>query len=191
MMTRNGAPEQQPNAQKLAELIVYVANRSEVDVHFGATKLNKILFYSDFTAYERLGRSISGYEYIRLNFGPCPRGADGLRRVLESQDRIVMKRLPHFNQVQHRIIAMDEANLSLFTADEIAIVDEVLDAVKDLNATDVSNASHRFLGWKLAAPCEAIPYAVTLVDAEPDLTEDQTAFAVAQAIRIAKEAVPA
>ncbi len=36
--------KQIPNDQKLKELILYKADKSEMDLKFGAIKLNKILF---------------------------------------------------------------------------------------------------------------------------------------------------
>lgn len=45
----------QTDDRKMKELILYLASRSEEDPRFSATKLNKLLFYCDFTAYRRLG----------------------------------------------------------------------------------------------------------------------------------------
>ena len=47
--------EQKFNEGKFRELILYVARRSEDDKYFGAVKLNKILYFSDFNAYRELG----------------------------------------------------------------------------------------------------------------------------------------
>ncbi|HZQ34888.1 MAG TPA: hypothetical protein VFD32_03070 [Dehalococcoidia bacterium] len=48
------------DSRKLGELILYVAEKSSDDPRFGATKLNNILFFSDFLAFGQLGRSITG-----------------------------------------------------------------------------------------------------------------------------------
>jgi hypothetical protein len=44
---------QHPDDEKLRELILYVSTLSKDDDNFGATKLNKLLFYADFLAYQR------------------------------------------------------------------------------------------------------------------------------------------
>lgn len=186
MLTQYGAAGQTPNQNKFDELVVYIANRSTEDANFGVTKLNKILFYSDFFAYERLGMSITGFSYIRLPFGPCPRSGDLQLKYLVRDSRITISSIPRFNQVQKRIHALTEASLEGFSADEIAIVEEVLDALEDLNAREASNLSHTFIGWKLAEEHEAIPYAVSLIDANPELSEGQFAFASERADSIAK-----
>ena len=59
---------------KFKELILYVCEKSATDPNFGATKLNKILFLSDFWAYAYCGRPITGVEYMKLRFGPAPEG---------------------------------------------------------------------------------------------------------------------
>ena len=51
---------------RMAELIVYIADLCQEDPTFGATKLNKILFYADFASYAKYGRPITGQEYQRL-----------------------------------------------------------------------------------------------------------------------------
>lgn len=59
--------------RKRRELILYLASRSEEDPRFSSTKLNKLLFYCDFTAYRQLGQSITGHGYQKLQFGPAPK----------------------------------------------------------------------------------------------------------------------
>src|SRR5687767_11846412 len=61
------------NQAKFDELVLYVALRSADDSTYGATKLNKILFYSDFFFYAKCGESITGAEYQKLERGPAPR----------------------------------------------------------------------------------------------------------------------
>ena len=73
--------------QKLRELILLIARSSERDEHFGATKLNKILFYSDFWAYRKLGRSITGEVYRKLEHGPAPKRLLPVVRRME-KDRL-------------------------------------------------------------------------------------------------------
>jgi Protein of unknown function (DUF4065) len=57
--------------ERLAELIVYIADRLIGDPRFGATMLNKVLFFADFEAYRRTGQSITGAVYQHLPQGPC------------------------------------------------------------------------------------------------------------------------
>ena len=56
---------------KLKELILYVAGRLAGDRFGGATKLNKVLYFSDFAHVRMHGRPITGAEYQKLENGPA------------------------------------------------------------------------------------------------------------------------
>jgi len=57
---------------RFKEVLLYIAQSSENDPRFGATKLNKILYFSDFKAFATLGDFITGATYQRLDRGPAP-----------------------------------------------------------------------------------------------------------------------
>jgi hypothetical protein len=52
--------QQHANDDKLKELVVYLSSLSEGDEYWGAVKLNKLLFYIDFVASRRFGKSVTG-----------------------------------------------------------------------------------------------------------------------------------
>src|SRR5271165_6448352 len=113
--------------QRLRELIVYIAEKSQDDPFFGATKLNKILYHSDFRAFERFGVPLTGTKYFRLPKGPAPKTMIPIRDALVREGVIRIDYVPMGNYEQHRIVAQRKsAALDHFTSDEIAIVDEVI-----------------------------------------------------------------
>ena len=83
-------PEMDPD-RRLAELILYIAEKCERDPNFGATKLNKILAFADFSAYFETGRPITGAEYMRTPQGPVPRRLPPVRAELEARHEIAMR----------------------------------------------------------------------------------------------------
>src|SRR5687767_3702503 len=84
-------PTRDPDDSKLAELILFIAHRSECDERFGAVKLNKLLFFSDFLAYGRLGSSITGQDYQKLQHGPAPRKLLPVVREMEESGDFAWK----------------------------------------------------------------------------------------------------
>ncbi len=70
--------EKQPGRQRLftndkfSEMIIYISDLSNDDSTFGLTKLNKLLFYSDFVHFAYHGTPISGQKYQKLPHGPAP-----------------------------------------------------------------------------------------------------------------------
>lgn len=87
-MTTENRPQ---NDEKLKELILYLADRSNNDEKFGATKLNKLLFYADFLAYVYLGTSITGQEYQVLDQGPAPRRLVPVRESMKANEEIAIR----------------------------------------------------------------------------------------------------
>lgn len=149
--------------KKIEELIVYIASRSQDDPNFGMTKLNKELFYSDFLAYKYLGKAITGTKYIKLKHGPIMDGLDLILADLEDSEKIAIEKTKRFRFHQKKVIALEDANLEIFTSQEISLVDKVIQELWPLNALSVSSLTHAFIGWRLANEGEEIPYQVALV----------------------------
>lgn len=147
------------NELKFRELVLYVAGKSLNDPRFGATKLNKILFFSDFAAYGELGKPITGATYQKLDKGPAPREMLPTLRIMTAEGDAVRIEQPVYGLVQKRVVPLREADLTGFSSAEIDIVNTVLWELADHTAAEVSDLSHRVsVGWRLAYMNEAIPY---------------------------------
>ena len=145
------------------ELIIYVSTLSAQDPNFGATKLNKLLFYTDFLAYQRFGTAITGQEYQALPQGPVPKR---LKPVVEKMKRAgdlkeERRKSGRFQQI--RPVSIRTADLSKFSGPEVDLVRDVVERFWNLNATQISNESHLFLGWQLGIQGETIPYSTVLI----------------------------
>jgi hypothetical protein len=143
---------------KLEEAILYLSTLTERDRFCGAVKLNKLLFYADFIAFRRLGKSITGQEYQHLRLGPCPRGMKPALDQLERCGDIATREEPMFGGEyrQKRTFAKRLADLSEFSGPEVDLFDEVVERFWDRNASDISDLSHEFIGWQLTDINEAI-----------------------------------
>lgn len=74
----------------------------------------------------------------------------------EGRLRITHKQVGEYTQ--HRIEPLTGYDLSGFTQDEIDTIDESIEDVKRLNATDLSNWTHTLLPWINTVMREEIPY---------------------------------
>jgi hypothetical protein len=149
--------------RKFKELLIYISEQSEGDSSFGATKANKLLFYSDFLAYLYLGQSITGRLYERMNHGPVPVEIYSTRTEMEEEESLLVYDRDHYGNRQTRYAARRRADLSLFSADEISLVDRLIRENWGRSAREISDESHRFAGWALAKDREVIPYEVAMV----------------------------
>ncbi len=172
--------------EKLGELMLYVAGRMSQDPSFGATKLNKVLFFADFFHYAQHGTAITGAEYQKLRYGPAPRQLVPVQRSLTSTGAALIRRSEAGPYAQKRLTPLRDADLSRFTGTEIAIVDEIISCLTGRTATEVSDISHLMVGWKIAAEGETIPYdSVFLYDGP--LTDSDYRFAKQIAERLRPE----
>jgi len=144
--------------EKFKELILYIAQESEGDSTFGATKLNKILFFCDFLSYRAYGESITGQRYFKLPYGPAPRPLVPVVRELIEEGSCIKVPRSRFGRPQETIFAKREADIDVFNSRDIALVDFVMRQLRDNDATQVSDLSHEFIGWQLAGDQEDIPY---------------------------------
>jgi hypothetical protein len=151
---------------RFRELILYVARETESDPRCGKTKLYKILFYADFWAFSKLGHSITGEEYQKLKNGPAPRQALPVLNAMIRDRHCAWAERDYFGKRQQKLLALREPDLSQFSGEEIAIVQDVIRMLWSLDASAVSDLSHRFMGWQLAAEGETIPYS-TVALGEP------------------------
>jgi hypothetical protein len=156
------------NEKKLREAIVLVSELCAQDATFGATKLNKILFFIDFRSQVRRGKPLTGAEYQKLEHGPAPRQLLPTRKALADEGAITVKFVDVGRaRPQERVVALRPATLGVFDETEIEIIREVTSDLCGMTGSQVSEMSHLLNCWELAAMKETIPYEAMLVDDDP------------------------
>lgn len=161
------------DAERLKELVLHIADRSLTDPRFGKTKLNKILFFSDFTAYLLFGRSITGATYQHLPQGPCPHQMLPVLAALQEENAVLIKEEQIYGGViQHRIMGLREPSLMSFKPDEIGMVDHVINVLAPLTNTEVSEFSHDTCTWRITAEYQEIPYGAAVFSSDAPTDED-------------------
>jgi hypothetical protein len=123
-------------------------------------KLHKLLYYSDFAAYRRLGTSISGVQYYNNVNGPMAAGFDVAIRGMErnrSLDVEMVQRHPAYQEA-HVIRPRRQAKVEVFSPEELTIMDDVIEKYHQLNGTQISDLVHEEPGWRLTERGEIIPY---------------------------------
>lgn len=160
--------EREHQESKLVELILLIAQLSADDPSLGNTKLNKLLYYSDFEAVRQLGEPITGVEYQKLEHGPAPRRLKPVRSDMEKKHLVEI----HHRQVgpytQTFTVPQREANPFFFTTEQRRVVEDVVARFRGVDAVSISEISHReSAGWIGLDFGETIPYDSALVVIEP------------------------
>lgn len=168
---------------KFKELMLYAAEQSEGDDYFGAVKLNKILFFSDFLSYGLMGQPITGATYLREDHGPVPRELKWMsREIVESRDGFFEKR-PFFNHTQIRLVPHRPPNPNHFTIEERDMIDNVIRNLAPRTAGEASLLSHeRSFAWQIADRGEEIPYTAVFLSARRATSTD-----VARGLELARK----
>jgi uncharacterized phage-associated protein len=157
--------------EKFRELVLYLSAKSAKDSKFGAKKLNKLLYFCDFLAYVKFGKPITGVEYFRLENGPAPKCLLPVRREMEEEGILRIQRVPLSKErYQERIIPLREPNMRSFSIGEVEHIDSIIEKLWDLDAEDVSELSHKEIGWQVMRDRETIPYGIAFYS-NPPLTE--------------------
>lgn len=156
--------EPQYDHDKFAELLVYVASQVENESTNGDTKLNKLLYFADVAAYRETGRAISGARYKHQRRGPIAAALWPVREELVKDHRLeVAERPVGRHGKQRRTKAIDDPDLSMFTEEEKAIIDGVIDRFRGCTAKKMEDFAHEEPAWLITQDEEDMTYRSSLL----------------------------
>ena len=116
------------------------------------TKLNKLMFYSDFHHYRKTGRSISGLQYRAIQYGPVPEHYDTIYdnvKGLEKRIEIHHERECSELHVEPLSNSPEGEDMDACLTDaEIKTLMEVMERYGKLTTTEIIALSHEEEGWK-------------------------------------------
>ena len=147
----------QRNLEKFKEVLLYILNKVGSKPNIGETVLYKLLYFADFDFYEKYEEQLIGATYIKNHYGPTP--VEFEKIVAEIIDKEIIKvKSGYFNYPQRKYLPLRKADLSKLKANEIEVIDKVLDKLSDMNATQISEYSHNDVPWLTTEENEVIEY---------------------------------
>ncbi len=125
------------------------------------TKLNKMLWYSDFLHCKRMSVSITGSPYLHYQYGPVPRNYELLMTMMEMEGLI--KRNERVYDAANGIVGevfttSVVTDWSMFSNTEQDVVQTIASHFESHSATRIKDASHGEAAYKDTADGEMIPY---------------------------------
>jgi uncharacterized phage-associated protein len=133
-----------PNLDKFANMVIYFVIKEKPC----KTKLNKLLFYSDFLHYKNHLKAISGSRYRAISLGPVPTEYDAIYDWMNNNNFIYM--VEEFKDCG--VIEIMETNKyfdeSLFVESEIEILNNVYEKFKDYLINDLKEYTLEEPAWK-------------------------------------------
>ena len=148
-----------PVATKIASLVTYFIQHSKPDFN-DKLKLNKQLFFADFTHYKNYGVSITGLSYRAIKYGPVPANYDNIYAFLENEQLISSQFLKLPNGGAREIFITEaDVDKKLFNKEEIGTLANITAKFADMPTWDIVELSHLEKAWKeLEATKELIGY---------------------------------
>jgi len=136
----------QPDFAKIAGIIAFFQVLRKITLF--KTKLNKLLFYTDFNAYRLTGYSMTGLEYRAIQFGPVPSQFQKMYVDLSQQGQISIEEQYFGNGAYgDEIKASASFDETLFSQEELKVLEFVAQRYGKLATDDIVNLSHEETGW--------------------------------------------
>lgn len=129
--------------QKLQNVILYFIDKCNGVFN---TKMNKLLFYTDFLNYRQHGQAITGIAYRAIQYGPVPVRWDRIYSLLDciEQDLIEFKS----GDCGTRLISTQKPDLSMFSPSELSTLEIIAERFRKVSASEISEMSHKEKAWK-------------------------------------------
>lgn len=109
------------------------------------TKMNKLLFYTDFASYKQRGVAMSGLSYRAIQYGPIPMDYQIVYGLMDDVETEVVR---YPSGVEGDMLCSEiSADISIFSSKEISILDRVIQRFRECNASEISDISHYEDAW--------------------------------------------
>ncbi len=131
----------QLSLNRLKNIMLYILNKCD-DVW--CTKMNKLLFYTDFLSYRERGMAMTGLSYRAIDFGPVPERWD---RVYSEFPEVRQELRQVGDFVGSVLIASEESDYSMFTDAELKVLDAICTHFSKMSSREISRISHDEDAW--------------------------------------------
>ncbi|MDR4504088.1 MAG: DUF4065 domain-containing protein [Candidatus Scalindua sp.] len=147
----------QRNLQKFKEILIYILGKVGSKPNIGETVLYKLLYFIDFNFYEKYEEQLIGATYIKNHHGPTPKEFVKIVKELEGKD-LVKVQDKYFQYPQTKYLPLRKPDLTQFKAHEKEAIDDVLNSLSNMNASEISEYSHNDVPWQTTEDGEIIEY---------------------------------
>lgn len=146
------------NIDKFREVLLYILGKVGSKPNIGETVIYKLLYFIDFNYYEKYEEQLIGATYIKNNYGPTPKEFFKIVEDMEKKNEIEKVKNSYFQYPQTKYLPLRTPNLEKLNANEIKMIDEVLEGLSDMNANEISAYSHEDVPWRTTEDGKPINY---------------------------------
>lgn len=146
--------------KKLKNVILYILEKCAGKPNLGETVLYKLLYFIDFNNFEINGQSISGLDYIHLQYGPVPVAIQysPVIETMKAEQELKIIISDYFGLKIKRYINLIGHDLDSLNSKETKVIDDVIASLANMSAAQIEEYSHGDAPWQLTGNKEVIPY---------------------------------
>jgi transcriptional regulator with XRE-family HTH domain len=148
----------QKNLSKFKEVLLYILNKVGAKENIGETVIYKLLYFIDFDFYEKYEDQLVGATYIKNKYGPTPVEFAKIVEKMIKDGEIEKVKSEYFKLQQTKYLPRRRPDLVKLTASEVEVIDDVLNRLSDMNASQISAYSHGDVPWATTDDGDAIEY---------------------------------
>src|SRR3990170_603953 len=148
----------QKNLQKFKEVLLYILNKVGAKENIGETVIYKLLYFIDFDFYEKYEEQLIGATYIKNKYGPTPVEFVKIVERMIKDEEVEKVKSEYFKLQQTKYLPRRKPDLTKLTATEVEVIDDVLNRLSDMNASQISAYSHGDVPWVTTNDGDAIEY---------------------------------
>lgn len=131
------------DVEKFMNVLVYFAKALTPS----KVSLNKLFFYTDFYHFQKYGVSITGSKYRAIDFGPVPTIYGDLLSFAKKNNFVDIKLEWKGDFLAEIFEAKKDFNITLFSNEELQILDNVKEKFKSFSAKKITEYSHKEKAW--------------------------------------------
>ncbi len=146
------------NRDKFEQVLLYILEKCGARPNVGETVLYKLLYFADFNFYELYEEFLTGASYRKIQHGPAPCEITEVIKKMIEQKKLKKVVTEYFGKPQKKYLPLVEPDLSKFSASEKEVIDQVIMGLSGLNASSISEHSHKDVPWEITKEKEIINY---------------------------------
>ena len=148
----------QKHLDKFKEVLLYILNKVGSKPNIGETVIYKLLYFIDFDYYEQYEEQLIGATYQKNTYGPTPIEFKKIIDEMISDEELEIVKSKYFDYPQTKYLPHRKANLHILSGEELEHIDNELNRLSDMNASEISNYSHKDVPWLAAEEGGIIDY---------------------------------
>lgn len=148
----------QKHLKKFKQVLLYVLGKTAGKPNIGMTALYKLLYFIDFDYFEKYEEQLMGLTYMKNHHGPTPREFAPVVDTMKTRGEVEELRSKYFKYDQKKFLPLKSPDLSLLSARELEMVDDVLARYGDKSAKELSELTHEDTPWAVAKEKENLHY---------------------------------